>query len=186
MCEEENCSICIEPFNGLVHKLECNHSFHYECLTQLKTEICPLCRTIFSMFKVHKTKYEYYNKINDILSLLYFDLADENKNYEFNDKMDKHSVRYYVKEQLDILSNMIEFLNIKDKGKYSFELDLVHIKNSNRGININEMFDFIKDIFDEFINDDNDYISLTIIETIMYDRGLLLLNKYIKMYDYKH
>jgi hypothetical protein len=47
------------------------------------------------------------------------------------------------------------------------------------------MFDFIKDIFDEFINDDDDYESLTRIETIMYDRGLLLLNKYIKMYDYK-
>jgi len=170
--EEENCSICIEPLAGLVHKLGCNHSFHYECLTALKTEICPLCRSVFCIFKVRKTKYEYYNKINDILSLLYLDLSDENKNYELNDKMDKHSVRYYVKEQLDILSNMIEFLNIKDKGKYSFELDEVHIKNSNRGFDLNEMFDFIKDIFDEFISDDDDYKSLNTIETIISDPGV--------------
>ena len=47
--EENNCLICEESLNSkFVHKLDCNHKFHYECLIKSykyqKINKCPYCR----------------------------------------------------------------------------------------------------------------------------------------------
>jgi len=184
MCEE-NCSVCIEPLIGLVHKLECTHTFHCECLHRSMKHTCPLCRTPYDVYKVLKTKYEHYNSISNIISTLYTDLSEPDVSdlYKFNDKMDKRTVRFYLKEELDILKNKIDHLNITDEGVYNFKVD----KDTNivniAGYDICDMFDILADLFVEFINDDDDYETLTRIQMIMYNRGLLRLSKYISLYS---
>ncbi|MFV0339827.1 MAG: RING finger domain-containing protein [Parachlamydiaceae bacterium] len=43
---ERDCPICLEEFtrNTIVHELGCKHIFHPECVQQLPTRFCPLCR----------------------------------------------------------------------------------------------------------------------------------------------
>jgi len=97
--------------------------------------------------------------------------------------MDKRTVRFYLKEELDILKNKIDHLNITDEGVYNFKVD----KDTNivniAGYDICDMFDILADLFVEFINDDDDYETLTRIQMIMYNRGLLRLSKYISLYS---
>jgi len=97
--------------------------------------------------------------------------------------MDKRTVRFYLKEELDILKNKIDHLNITDEGVYNFKVD----KDTNivniAGYDIYDMFDILADLFVEFINDDDDYETLTRIQMIMYNRGLLRLSKYISLYS---
>jgi len=183
MCEE-NCSVCIEPLIGLVHKLECTHTFHCDCLLHLKKNICPLCRESFNAGKVLKTKYEYYNDISNMISTMYTDLSkpDESDLYKFNEKMDKRTVRFYLKEELDKLKSKIDHLNITDEGIYNFEFKNPRIVNI-AGYDIYDMFDILADLFVEFINDDDDYETLCRIQMIMYDRGLLKLSKCISLYS---
>ena len=185
---EDNCAICIgELKKGLTCTLNCKHIFHYCCLHSLVKETCPLCRTVFNMHDVNKTKYEYYNQISKLIDILYFNLADED-DHEFNEKMDKRSVKFIVKEKLNEISLMIEFLDLQDSvnGEYHYELDDVLAKQRG-GYELLDMFNFIKNLFDEFIDNEEcipDYESLTDLETTMYDRGLLYLVKYIKDYNY--
>tara|TARA_Y100000996_G_C22345695_1_gene570584 strand:- start:73 stop:444 length:372 start_codon:yes stop_codon:yes gene_type:complete len=47
--EDIYCSICGElKSEGFMHKLDCNHEFHYKCLLQTFTKLnnlsCPYCR----------------------------------------------------------------------------------------------------------------------------------------------
>lgn len=43
--EEEECSICLEKMTETHYKtLECGHHFHMDCLKQLISFHCPLCR----------------------------------------------------------------------------------------------------------------------------------------------
>lgn len=186
---EDNCAICIgELKKGLTCNLDCNHTFHYDCIKSVKNTKCPLCRTDFYMHHVYKTKYEYYNHISNMIDVLYFNLADEHNDHEFNEKMDKRSVKFIVKEKLNEISLMIEFLDLQDSvnGEYHYELDDVLAKQRG-GYELLDMFNFIKNLFDEFIDNEEcvpDYESLTDLETTMYDRGLLYLVKYIKDYNY--
>jgi hypothetical protein len=41
-----NCIICISDFNDdkPMIKLKCNHEFHYDCISKIKNNLCPLCR----------------------------------------------------------------------------------------------------------------------------------------------
>ncbi len=44
------CSICHDNENvKLMHKLPCEHEFHFSCLTKLRKKECPLCRACFSL-----------------------------------------------------------------------------------------------------------------------------------------
>ena len=42
----EECPICITDFsnNEKVVKLKCNHKFHYNCIINVKSNSCPICR----------------------------------------------------------------------------------------------------------------------------------------------
>lgn len=51
--EPEQCSICLLPLRGALTKIDCNHSFHFNCLVTWETtqtsesqgnSSCPLCR----------------------------------------------------------------------------------------------------------------------------------------------
>ncbi len=47
---EEGCSICLDnTCVKLVHRLPCDHEFHFSCLTKLLKKECPLCRACFSL-----------------------------------------------------------------------------------------------------------------------------------------
>jgi len=40
-----NCVICISDLNNNpIVKLKCNHEFHYDCISKIKNNLCPLCR----------------------------------------------------------------------------------------------------------------------------------------------
>ena len=41
-----NCVICLSNLNNQtkIIKLKCNHKFHYNCISQIKNNLCPLCR----------------------------------------------------------------------------------------------------------------------------------------------
>ena len=47
--EEKTCSICGETNNEYFHTLDCNHSFHYNCLLlsfkSMGNNHCPYCRS---------------------------------------------------------------------------------------------------------------------------------------------
>ena len=47
--EEKTCSICGETNREYFHTLDCNHSFHYNCLLlsfkNMGNNHCPYCRT---------------------------------------------------------------------------------------------------------------------------------------------
>jgi len=44
------CAICHDGDNvKLMHKLPCEHEFHFSCLTKLRKKECPLCRNCFSL-----------------------------------------------------------------------------------------------------------------------------------------
>ena len=44
------CAICHDGENvKLMHKLPCEHEFHFSCLTKLRKKECPLCRNCFSL-----------------------------------------------------------------------------------------------------------------------------------------
>tara|TARA_Y100001958_G_C21247521_1_gene578962 strand:- start:7226 stop:7567 length:342 start_codon:yes stop_codon:yes gene_type:complete len=54
---DKECPICGELLNTkYVHKLDCNHEFHYECLLKSlkfqKKNICPTCRDPFNYLPV--------------------------------------------------------------------------------------------------------------------------------------
>lgn len=59
----ENCPICFEKLEYTVDVndnivLQCNHSFHYNCISNINSMKCPLCRT-----KIHSLPDELYSKI---------------------------------------------------------------------------------------------------------------------------
>ncbi len=39
------CSICLEDLSSKIIVLDCKHEYHVECITQVKTNKCPLCRS---------------------------------------------------------------------------------------------------------------------------------------------
>ena len=44
------CSICLEPMNQRVLRLQCQHYFHYQCYIQhrlrgVQRRLCPVCRS---------------------------------------------------------------------------------------------------------------------------------------------
>lgn len=41
-----NCCICISDITNedKIITLKCNHTFHYECISKIKNNLCPLCR----------------------------------------------------------------------------------------------------------------------------------------------
>lgn len=41
-----NCRICLEDIteNELYLNLTCNHKFHYDCISKMQNNLCPLCR----------------------------------------------------------------------------------------------------------------------------------------------
>ncbi|KAI7850364.1 hypothetical protein BDC45DRAFT_247523 [Circinella umbellata] len=47
---EEKCTICQENLDsldhGLVTTLQCNHQFHFQCLTKWRSNTCPNCRAV--------------------------------------------------------------------------------------------------------------------------------------------
>lgn len=47
--ESENCAICYEKNDDYTHKLNCGHTFHYNCLylsfKNSKNNDCPYCRS---------------------------------------------------------------------------------------------------------------------------------------------
>jgi len=53
-----DCPICGEKLNSkFIHKLDCNHEFHYECLLkslkfQKSKNICPTCRKPFNYLPI--------------------------------------------------------------------------------------------------------------------------------------
>jgi hypothetical protein len=50
--KDEGCTICIDKdCIKLVHRLPCEHEFHFSCLTKLTKKECPLCRACFSLRK---------------------------------------------------------------------------------------------------------------------------------------
>tara|TARA_B100001123_G_C15165013_1_gene969053 strand:+ start:518 stop:862 length:345 start_codon:yes stop_codon:yes gene_type:complete len=54
---EEECPICGDDLNSkYIHKLDCGHEFHYECLFKSlkfqRKNICPTCRAPFKFLPV--------------------------------------------------------------------------------------------------------------------------------------
>ena len=48
--KEEGCSICLDSSSiKLMHRLPCEHEFHFSCLTKLTKKECPLCRACFAL-----------------------------------------------------------------------------------------------------------------------------------------
>ena len=44
MEEIPTCCICLENISNKKIKLDCNHLFHYDCISKIKNNKCPLCR----------------------------------------------------------------------------------------------------------------------------------------------
>jgi len=45
----ETCSICLDDIDANANaneniKLDCNHLFHYDCISKINNNKCPLCR----------------------------------------------------------------------------------------------------------------------------------------------
>ena len=65
-----NCIICINQIKDNEHKvkLKCNHEYHYDCISNIKNNLCPLCREKITEEKIcygeHKTLFytPYYYK----------------------------------------------------------------------------------------------------------------------------
>lgn len=47
-----DCSICLGENTSNIIQLECGHLFHYNCISQLKRWVCPLCRDPIDIQKV--------------------------------------------------------------------------------------------------------------------------------------
>ena len=125
----DDCAICIDELKkGLICTLNCKHIFHCCCLNRLEQNICPICRTPFPTHDVNKVIDNHYNQISSMISVLYINLAEPLNDYEFDEKMDKDSIRFIVKEKLNEISLKIENLDLQDNNNFSFELDDVYSK----------------------------------------------------------
>lgn len=56
--EPENCTVCLDKKKYPLINLQCNHSFHEECLLSWIKEniVCPICRGTIITYTIQKTK----------------------------------------------------------------------------------------------------------------------------------
>lgn len=77
------CRICLEDIeeSELYLNLECNHTFHYECLEKMTNNLCPLCRKDNKDLFVNNG-IEIENENDEIASSIAYDDLDDD--YEWN------------------------------------------------------------------------------------------------------
>lgn len=55
--DETVCSICLEDLSsGTIHKLTCDHEYHYDCIIQIESPYCPICRKEITNLSEEKLK----------------------------------------------------------------------------------------------------------------------------------
>lgn len=72
MCDESlECALCLEPLLGSASDtLTCGHSFHLQCLRDMKTTSCALCRTPVRLrFVTHPSGLQGYDDL-DVMDLM--------------------------------------------------------------------------------------------------------------------
>ena len=84
--DETNCVICGDELkNGYVHKLDCNHYYHYECLMKSfagstdSYNRCPLCRTVVTRLPI-------VNGLKKLTGGIHYHSFEELKNIEYENK----------------------------------------------------------------------------------------------------
>lgn len=134
------CSICLDKINKDSIFLDCNHSYHYECInTWIKIKpICPLCRKILiCKFRIYYKKYFFLKKykileINNNTVNIY-NINTKNKlivNPTFNNNINNNTSN-------NIFDNNIFDNNILKKNEYlgelleSFEINNIKIIKYN-------------------------------------------------------
>ena len=66
-----DCPICLEPFdNETLVITNCSHRFHLKCLSKIKKDKCPMCRTQIENFK--SLNFSYINMIENHHKLIKF------------------------------------------------------------------------------------------------------------------
>jgi hypothetical protein len=48
------CVVCQEEIHSDRKKIQCGHTFHYDCLLPIESKKCPLCRSKFTLFTTIK------------------------------------------------------------------------------------------------------------------------------------
>ena len=68
--EKQLCSICGEENNEVFHRLNCNHTFHYQCLLlsfrNMKNNNCPYCRSSKNYLPVINGVKKIYPNIHNV------------------------------------------------------------------------------------------------------------------------
>lgn len=90
----ETCSICLDDIHANTNtnknvKLDCNHLFHYDCISKIKNNKCPLCR--------RKIINEEVCQENHGTNFFYFPNFKKNGNCRY---CKKKSFKYYLKEKI--------------------------------------------------------------------------------------
>ena len=107
------CCICFYPLITEVSVLECNHVFHFSCLSKWqnhrKTQniICPICQQNTIISNIYNNRR--YSTFEDITHIL--DKNDETDKSDKNDKTDK-TIR--DKEEKHLVSNNRDFSNVNE------------------------------------------------------------------------
>jgi hypothetical protein len=120
------CSICLEPLNENIHKMNCNHDFHASCLiswlTSGNSNTCPLCRTSEN---TNKNFYNYSNDNEKVKFIIKYSKNNKvNKNVKKlvnnfeklkvkNNNFLKHSREYRKKYKNFIKKNEYQKYNVK-------------------------------------------------------------------------
>lgn len=142
------CSICLDKINKDSIFLDCNHSYHYECInTWIKIKpICPLCRKILiCKFRIYHKKYFFFKKykileINNNNVNIY-NINTKNKlivNPTFNNNINNNTSNNIFDNNIlkknEYLGELLESFEINNlkiiKYKYNSKLFILNFKNN--------------------------------------------------------
>ena len=140
------CSICLDKINKNSIFLDCNHSYHYECINSwIKIKpICPLCRKILiCKFRIYYRKY-YFLKKYKILEINENDINIYNINnknklivnplFNINSPNNFNSLNSHILKKNKCLGELFQTFEIDNlkiiKYKYNYKLFILNFKNN--------------------------------------------------------
>ena len=108
----EECSICLESMENNKYTLECNHTFHTNCILKWfrnGNSICPLCKQT----KIHQDiNFTYYQKLSTI----------------------KEIKKWCKKNSSPQLKKYISKINKITENEKQYEIDFKNFKKENKNI----------------------------------------------------
>ena len=167
--EEEDCSICLEELEIYV-LTECNHKFHYDCLSKMNSNICPLCRR--NSDNIHRVRnkwqVELHSKYNSNIAASLSNTSNNDANNIITASSSNTNLVFLNGELIDYKEKYNRFYNPEQVLLSSLELFIHEFDRHNWRRNI-PIDNIITQSLILLRNDINGFINVTA-ETSKYSR----------------